>query len=165
MAFTRVPGRRARRAESDARLRGGAWWDFLDPAKNGVANAFDPNKNGVAKLANDARAGIEDTYNKAKNEVVNPDSKLRGEIIPMAGQVASTLNKIPGFQEIPGLGELSTAVQYGAKANDVARSLGFGEKESHGALVARVMRERKCSLGAAAKHVKAHGLWVKKPRK
>ena len=39
-------------------MRGKGFFDFLDPNKNGVANAFDPNKNGVANAFDPNKNGV-----------------------------------------------------------------------------------------------------------
>ena len=92
--------------------RGGAWWDFLDPSKNGVGNAF----------------------NAVKNEFVNPDSMLRGTILPEAGDIAGKVAAATAF--IPGVGEvvapLATGIKAAATANDMAKSVGLGRRRGRG---------------------------------
>ena len=105
-----------------AMCSGAGFWDFLDPNKNGVANAFDPNKNGVAKAFNNAGAAIKDAAGKVGHEFTDPNSILRGKILPEA---ASIVNKVtPFLQEIPIVGEIADAVDVGLnvaqKVNKVA---------------------------------------------
>lgn len=87
-------------------VRGGAWYDFLDPHKNGVGNL----------------------YNKVKHEVVTPDSVLRGQYIPKAASFAD--KALAASAVVPGLGQIVAPVAAGvkavAKANDVAKAFGYG---------------------------------------
>jgi hypothetical protein len=169
--------------------RGGAWWDFLDPSKNGVGDAF----------------------NKVKNEFVNPDSMLRGTILPEAGDIAGKVAAATAF--IPGLGEVVAPVAAGIKAaataNNMAKGVGLGRhrgggllgQDGHGVrvgagkggslygvasptgayegkgkkrrapagpsdgrraraeIVKRIMREKKMSMIEASKYVKQHNLY------
>ena len=126
-------------------LSGGAWYDFLDPHKNGVANAFDPNKNGLAQSVRDTGAKLNDFGAKVKNEFVNndsalrqkflnptanqftdPNSVLRGQVIPIGAQVAQYAQPFIDMA-VPGAG---TALNYGFKAanyaNRGAKMLGYG---------------------------------------
>ena len=57
------------------RRKGGAWYDFLDPQKN----------------------GFNDAMSKVSNEFTNPDSVLRGQIIPKAEQVAKVAAQVAPF--------------------------------------------------------------------
>jgi len=54
------------------RRKGGAWYDFLDPQKN----------------------GFNDAMSKVSNEFTNPNSVLRGQIIPKAEQVAKVAAQV-----------------------------------------------------------------------
>lgn len=160
--------RSLQRARANPRVKGAGVFDFLDPHKNGVAEAF-----------NHARAGVEDAYNKTKNEFTNPDSvlargakdaaekvgheftdpdsMLRGEIVPMAGDIASFIPPA-----VPILGQIATGVRAVSKVNDVAKALGYGKPDSiaeRRAIVSKVMKERGLSLPEASKYVKTHGLW------
>lgn len=129
-------------------LEGGAWWDFLDPNKNGVANAFDPNKNGVANVFDPNKNGVNDLGRKIKNEFVNndsvlrqkvlnpagrefsdPNSTLRGKVIPIAAKVgqfvAPALNMV-----VPGAGTaISTGLNIADKVNSGANALGYGRRK------------------------------------
>ena len=123
---------------------GGAWWDFLDPSKNGVGNAF----------------------NAVKHEIVDPDSELRGTIIPevgnIAGKVAAAASVIPGVGEI--VAPIAAAVKAVSTANDMAKSAGFGARKSrpptaHNLAVKKLMKDNPgMKLPEASKYVKAHGL-------
>ena len=105
-----------RKAKRLAKLHGGAWYDFLDPAKNGLN----------ASVA-DTKAKFEEAGKKVKNEFVNPQSKLRGELLPKLAHELSDPDSdfrskiIPQYAEpvinalAPGMG---TAVKV---ANEVAR--------------------------------------------
>ena len=88
------------------KAHGGAWWDFLNPAKNGVGDAF----------------------NKVKNEFTNPNSELRGHILPEAASIASKV--APFVSEIPIIGQAASAITAGLKgaesANEAAQSVGAG---------------------------------------
>ena len=108
-------------------MKGGAWWDALDPAKNGVSAAF-----------NSAGAAI-------KNEFENPDSKLRKEIVPAVAHeftdkgsdlrskilpgASKALNVAAGV--IPQLAPLAGAVGAAQKVNEGAAAIGFGKGDAH----------------------------------
>ena len=108
-------------------MEGGAWWDALDPAKNGVSAAF-----------NSAGAAI-------KNEFENPDSKLRKEIVPAVAHeftdkgsdlrskilpgASKALNVAAGV--IPQLAPLAGAVGAAQKVNEGAAAIGFGKGDAH----------------------------------
>jgi len=128
------PMARARESEDrtgmvggDKEMKGGAWWDALDPAKNGVSAAF-----------NSAGAAI-------KNEFENPDSKLRKEIVPAVAHeftdkgsdlrskilpgASKALNVAAGV--IPQLAPLAGAVGAAQKVNEGAAAIGFGKGDAH----------------------------------
>ncbi len=46
-------------------------WDWADPNRNGVANAFDPNRNGVANAFDPNRNGVANAFDPYKNGVAN----------------------------------------------------------------------------------------------
>ena len=149
-----------------ARLRGSGFWDkfkdAFDPGKNGVGDAFNKVKNEFTNPDSVLARGATDAAQKVGHEFTDPDSILRGQVIPIAGQVANTLNKIPGFDAIPVLGQLSAGVGLASKINEGAKKLGLGKGiASRREVVARVMREQKLSLPAASAYVKAKGLWTK----
>ncbi len=54
------------------KVEGGAWYDFLDPNKNGVGNL----------------------YNKVKNEITNDDSILRREVVPAVIEGVKTASQV-----------------------------------------------------------------------
>ena len=128
------PAVRARESEGrtemvggDKGMKGGAWWDALDPAKNGVSAAF-----------NSAGAAI-------KNEFENPDSKLRKDILPKVAHeftdkgsdlrskilpgASKALNMAAGV--IPELAPLAGAVGAAQKVNQGAAAIGFGKGDAH----------------------------------
>jgi hypothetical protein len=127
MARARESEDRTRMVGGDKEMKGGAWWDALDPAKNGVGAAF-----------NSAGAAI-------KNEFENPDSKLRGEIIPAVAHeftdkesdlrskilpgASKALNVAAGV--IPELAPLAGAVGAAQKVNQGAAAIGFGKGDAH----------------------------------
>jgi hypothetical protein len=84
-------------------LHGGAWWDFLDPNKNGVRKWFS------------------DTASKVKNEFVNPQSVLRAKIVPGFQKVAKFAAPIidavvPGQGAVvSGIGDIAQGVNKGAE--------------------------------------------------
>lgn len=169
-------------AHKKAALHGGAWWDFLDPNKNGVGAAFNTAKAGVEHAANDARAGIEDAANetragveKAANEtraqVVDPNSVLRSKVIPIASKV---LGYVPGpiGEVAQGIGALNTIAGRAQQAYGIAKNLAGGAAPRVKRQVSPKMAERNaivkafkaqygCTLGEASRAVKEHGLWQK----
>ena len=99
------------KAKRLAKLHGGAWWDFLDPAKNGlnasVADTKAKFEDAGKKIKNEfenpdskLRKVADPVIAKVKNEFENPDSKLRGEILPKVayelGNPDSDFNKKAG---------------------------------------------------------------------
>lgn len=150
--------------------KGSGFFDFLDPNKNGLAAKLNDARAGIENGFNTAKAGVIDAGQKVSHELTDPDSVLRGQVVPIAGKVAGMLNKIPGVQAIPGVGELTTAIEYGSKANDAAKSLGFGKHpgkqgpkaaSKRAALVKQIMKEKKLSMIAASQYIKTHGMYGK----
>lgn len=85
-----------RKAKRLAKLHGGAWYDFLDPAKNGLnASVADTKakfedagkkiKNEFENPSSKLRQVADPVIAKVKNEFENPESKLRGEYLPKIG--------------------------------------------------------------------------------
>jgi hypothetical protein len=85
-----------RKAKRLAKLHGGAWYDFLDPAKNGLnASVADTKakfedagkkvKNEFENPSSKLRTTVDPAIAKVKNEFENPESKLRGEYLPKVG--------------------------------------------------------------------------------
>jgi len=85
-----------RKAKRLAKLHGGAWYDFLDPAKNGLnASVADTKakfeeagkkiKNEFENPSSKLRKVADPVIAKVKNEFENPESKLRGDILPKIG--------------------------------------------------------------------------------
>ena len=149
-------------------LEGKGWFDFLDPNKNGVGDAFNKVKHEFVDSDSNLHRGVADAAAKVGNEFTNPDSVLRGQVVPIAGKVGDVLNKIPGVDFVPGLGELAMGASALSKVNNAAKAAGFGKPHAGpvGAAlrreaVAKVMKEKKLSLPAASAYVKAHGLWKK----
>lgn len=94
---------------------GGAWYDFLDPNKNGVANAFQ----------------------KVGNEFTNSDSVLRKTVLPKASQYAAyaapVLDVAGTAVGLPGAGTmLSRGLSVAQKANEGAKAMGFGRMRGAG---------------------------------
>jgi hypothetical protein len=75
-----------RKAKRLAKLHGGAWYDFLDPAKNGLKASVEDTgnkiKNEFENPSSKLRQVVDPAVAKVKNEFENPDSKLRGEYLP-----------------------------------------------------------------------------------
>jgi len=143
-------------------IHGGAWYDFLDPRKNGVARAF------------------EDFGAKTKNEFVNPDSILRGKILPTAAKVGTVLapviNAASSAFGAPGVGTaISSGLNTAEGVNQGAKSIGLGRRcggkkrrapagasdgrRARADIVRRVMAERGVKMIEASKIVKAEGLY------
>jgi hypothetical protein len=139
---------------------GGAWWDFLDPNKNGVAAAF------------------QDFGAKAKNEFVNPESVLRGKVLPVAAKVGSVLapviNAAGTAVGVPGVGTaISTGLNAAQGVNQEAKNFGYGRggkkkrapasagdgRRKRADIVRKVMKERGVKMIEASKIVKSEGLY------
>jgi len=94
---------------------GGAWYDFLDPSKNGVASAFQ----------------------KVGNEFTDPNSVLRGRVLPEVSKYASmaapVLDVAGTAVGLPGAGTmLSRGLDVAQKANQGAKALGYGRMRGCG---------------------------------
>jgi len=134
-------------------LHGGAWWDFLDPEKNGFNKAFDPARNGLNAWGAEAGRKIKNEFvnpdsdlnkwgreagKKIENEFVNPDSVLRSQVLPIATQVGDVvLPFIPGGEGVAlGLDALNFA-------NDIATGIqkkGRGRRTPAGRIAEKQMR-------------------------
>lgn len=125
---------------------GGAWYDFLDPNKNGVARAFDPNQNGVADLGR--KIGNEFTNNDSilRQKVLNPtagqftdpNSVLRGQVLPGAAKVSSVLAPaldVAGTAVgVPGAGTMLSQGLNGLQSiNQGVKDIGYGRRRRRGA--------------------------------
>lgn len=104
--------RQITRAHKLADLHGGAWYDFLDPKKN-----------GVGKLYNTAKAG-------AINQIKDPDSIFRSKIIPYAAKAAEGLG-----------GPFALAAKAATTANNVAGSVQRARKAKAEAQAAAAAEE------------------------
>lgn len=108
-------------------LSGGSWYDFLDPNKNGVGNAFNKVKNEFVNPDSVLRRGAEDAGKKVAHEFSDPNSILRDKVVPIGAQVAQYAQPFLDAG-VPGLG---TAINTGFKvanyANKGAKMLGYGE--------------------------------------
>ena len=108
-------------------LSGGSWYDFLDPNKNGVGNAFNKVKNEFVNSDSVLRRGAEDAGKKVAHEFSDPNSILRDKVVPIGAQVAQYAQPFLDAG-VPGLG---TAINTGFKvanyANKGAKMLGYGE--------------------------------------
>jgi hypothetical protein len=110
-------------------LSGGAWYDFLDPNKNGVGDAFNKVKHEFVDSDSGLRQGLSTAGNAVAGQFTDPNSVLRGQVIPIGAQVAQYAS--PFIDAVaPGAG---TALNYGFKAanyaNKGAQMLGYGESE------------------------------------
>ena len=95
-------------------MNGEGMWDWIDPNKNGVANAFDPKKNGVANLyyqgvygikhlagsADDLRKQVERVGREKLANVVNT---ARDQAIEASRNLGKTFNPALGNQIVGGL--------------------------------------------------------------
>ena len=108
-------------------------WDWLDPNKNGVANAFDPRQNGVGNAYNAVKNEFVNNKSKLRreilNEFVNNKSKLRGDILPEAAKWAGRINEVTKY--LPYIGQatnaINTGIQGAERANKAAKSVGLGK--------------------------------------
>ena len=141
--------------------RGGAWWDFLDPNKNGLNASIEDTKHKFddfgAKVKNEfvnpdsvLRKGVD----KVGHEFTDPNSLLRGTYLPeaanIAGKVASVADFIPGVGEI--VGPIAGAIKGAQMANQAAKAVGYGKKgiiyeKSGGALLGGPGGKRKMMPG------------------
>ena len=134
---------------------GGAWWDVLDPAKNGLTASVNASNE---KIKNDVNASNE----KIKNEFVNPDSVLRKKVLPVARKlVAPVGNALGSFYGMP---------DAGSKVDKGLSMVGLGKKKrkpagendgrrKRSAVVNKVIAEKGLSMIEASKYVKAHNLY------
>lgn len=76
-------------------------------------------------------------------------------IAPFAGEFKPLLNGIPNALEKIGLGREE---KEGGKKSTKKPHASKGKKSARGAMVSKIMKERKCSLGEASKIIKAEGL-------
>ena len=110
-------------------LSGGAWYDFLDPNKNGIGNAFNTVKNEVVNPDSGLRRGLDTAGQAVAGQFTDPNSVLRGQVIPIGAQVAQYASPFID-SVVPGAG---TALNYGMKglnyANKGAQMLGYGDSE------------------------------------
>jgi hypothetical protein len=109
-------------------LSGGAWYDFLDPNKNGVANAFNSAGSAIKnEFVNPDSVLRRDVLNPVANQITDPNSVLRSQVIPIGSQVAGYAEPFLDMA-VPGLGE---GVNAGFKAlnyaNKGANMLGYGD--------------------------------------
>ena len=108
--------------------KGGAWWDFLDPNKNGLSASVQRSNSAIANEFTNPNSNLANFGKKVGNEFTDPNSVLRKDVLPIAGDVASIL-----AMAVPGVGpELSLgikAVQMANRANKVAGLLGVGKRK------------------------------------
>lgn len=151
-------------------VHGGAWWDFLDPKKNGVANAF---QDFGAKVKNEFVNPQSFLRTKVQNEFTNPESVLRGKVLPVAARVGQFI--APALNAaVPGAGTaISTGLSAAQGANQQAKAFGFGRhgkkkrapasagdgRRKRADIVRKVMADRGVKMIEASKIVKAEGLY------
>jgi len=138
-------------------MSGGAWYDFLDPNKNGVANAFNSAGSAIKnEFVNPDSVLRKDIVPKVTNEITNPDSVLRSQVIP---KVAEYSKYAEPFMDavVPGSGEAVVAGAQGLNAinqgaTQAQRMLGYGDDSDLKSAVAEL---QKCSSHPRAKLMKA----------
>jgi hypothetical protein len=125
-------------------LKGGAWWDFLDPNKNGVGNAFNTVKHEFVDSDSGLRQGLSkagdavvDAGKAVGNQFTDPNSVLRGTVLPAAAKysayAAPVLDVAGTAFGVPGAGEMLTAGLNAANtANTVAKNFGYGRRRRRG---------------------------------
>ena len=101
---------------------GSGMWDWADPNKNGVSNAFDPNKNGVANAFDPNKNGITSFATNAANQVANQAKNL---VSPYTSQIENFGTKtLPSFlihQGLPAVGEFAgSKLGLGQQGRDLA---------------------------------------------
>jgi len=121
-------------------MRGGSWYDFLDPNKNGVGNAFNTVKHEFVDSDSGLRQGLSkagdavvDAGKAVGNQFTDPNSMLRGTILPGAAKYsayAAPLLDVAGTAlGVPGAGEmLTTGLNAANTANNLAKGLGYGRR-------------------------------------
>jgi len=112
---------------------GGAWYDFLDPNKNGVSNAFQKVGNEFTNPDSVLRRGATDVGQKVGHEFTDSNSMLRGQILPEAAKYASyaapVLDVAGTAVGLPGAGTmLSRGLSAAQYANQGAKALGYGRR-------------------------------------
>lgn len=148
-------------ASATGAYEGGAWYDFLDPNKNGVAHAFsdevwNPQKNGVAQAFN--KFGSE-----VGNEFTDPNSTLRGTVLPNATKVLGALSFVPGLGEITA--PLAAAASAAQAANSTAKNFGLGRHKGGMMLGERKVGGMTRMTPEMMEVYRAHGGQRKKPTK
>ena len=157
---------------------GGAWYDFLDPNKNGVGNAFNKVKNEFVNPDSVLRRGVADAAQKTGHEFTDPNSILRGQVLPEAAKYASyaapVLDVAGTAVGLPGAGTmLSRGLSAAQYANQGAKALGYGRngkkrrapasasdgRRKRAEIVRKVMNERGVKMIEASKIVKSEGLY------
>jgi hypothetical protein len=159
-------------------MEGGAWYDFLDPNKNGVGATFNKVKN---EFVNPSSVLRHDIAPKIANEFTNPNSILRDKVVPIGAQVAQYASPFIDAA-LPGVG---TAINTGFKAanyaNKAAKMAGYGGSKTgayegqgrkkrapaaagsgrhrRAEIVKKVMSEKGMKMIEASKYVKEHGLY------
>jgi len=125
--------------------KGGAWYDFLDPAKNGINNElYNPNsylQQGIGKVGNEFTnpdSYLAQGVGKLGNEFTDKDSLLRAQYL---GQAADGVAKAAPILDMlgeqmglgKGVGKTMAEVLKGAQeVNKAAKSVGLGKKRKGG---------------------------------
>jgi len=125
-------------------MRGGSWYDFLDPNKNGVGNAFNAVKHEFVDSDSGLRQGLSTAGNAVAGQFTDPNSMLRGTILPAAAKysayAAPVLDVAGTALGVPGAGELVTGALNAANtANNVAKNFGYGRKRKGGSMLGQAM--------------------------
>jgi hypothetical protein len=112
----------------------------------------------LSKAIRDDPAGALEEVKKVQKMVKKVTGPLKTGmrvIAPFAGEFKGLLNGIPNALEKIGLGrEEKEGGKKGAKKAHASK----GKKSARGAMVSKIMKERKVSLGEASKIIKAEGL-------
>jgi len=132
---------------------GGGFFDFLDPNKNGVANAFNKVGNEFTNPDSVLRRGVADAAQKTAHEFTDPNSILRGQVLPEASKYASyaapVLDVAGTAVGLPGAGTmLSRGLSAAQYANQGAKALGYGRRRRGG--MCRMCGMKNCGCGTGA---------------
>jgi len=135
-------------------LSGGAWYDFLDPTKNGVGNLY-----------NKAKEGIQQNGAKLVSGAVKTGLRTFGG--PVGSAVASGIDALGyghhGHHHHEKGGDYTRHGAYTRHHRDgrpYRRSAPASRRtQERNAIVKQVMRDQGLSLIEASKYVKAHGLY------
>jgi hypothetical protein len=130
-------------------MSGGAWYDFLNPNKNGVGDAFNKVKN---EFVNPSSVLRHDVAPKIAHEFTDPNSVLRGKVLPEAAKYASyaapVLDVAGTAVGLPGAGTmLSRGLSAAQYANQGAKAMGYGRRRGRGKCPMCGMKKCGCGTG------------------